>query len=386
MIYADQHGTSLKPLREYATWSVSPLVWLASLPQGAVQVGAGVKTRDSLERENLALHDQQLLLQAKLQKLAALEAENRRIRELLSSSQMLQDRVLIAEIIAVSQDPYRHQITLNKGTSDRVYRGQALIDATGIMGQVVEVGPHTSQALLITDPDHGIPVEINRTGLQTIALGLGDGRGLKLPFLPSNADIKVGDLLVSSALGGRFPAGYPVGQIHNVKNLAGEHFMEAIAYPSAKLNQGRQALLVWSEHKTGTAPAPIAAVALPATAPESVPTPAALPIPAPAPAAVTPAVVATPKPSAVAPTPAPKPAPKPAVAAPAAKPAPKPAVTTPKPVVSAPKPAAAPAAKPATKPAAQAAPAAASKPAAAPKPATDHATPAATPEPTPTTP
>ncbi len=381
MIYADQHGTGLKPLREYTTWSVSPLVWLASLPQGAVQVGAGVKTRDSLERENLELHNQQLLLQAKLQKLAALEAENRRIRELLSSSQMLQDRVLIAEIIAVSQDPYRHQITLNKGTSDRVYRGQALIDATGIMGQVVEVGPHTSQALLITDPDHGIPVEINRTGLQTIALGLGDGRGLKLPFLPSNADIKVGDLLVSSALGGRFPAGYPVGQIHNVKNLAGEHFMEAIAYPSAKLNQGRQALLVWSEHKTGAAPAPIAAAALPATAaasaPESVPTPAAIQVPTPAPAAIAPAVVATPKPSAVAPTPAPKPTPKPtpAPAAPAAKPAPKPTVTAPKPAVA-----------PAAKPAAQAAPAAAAKPAVTPKPATDHATPAATPEPTPTTP
>ena len=369
MIFTDQHNNSLKTLREYTAWVVSPVVWAAALPHNAVKVGAGVKTRDSLERENLELHEQQLFLQAKLQKLEALEAENYRIRELLASSKNLQDHVLIAEIIAVSQDPYRHQITLNKGTHDKVYRGQALIDATGIMGQVVEVGPNTSQALLITDPDHGIPVEINRTGLQTIALGLGDGQGLKLPFLPSNADVKVGDLLVSSALGGRFPAGYPVGQIYNVKNLAGEHFMEAVAYPSAKLNQGRQALLVWSEHKSSPppAPAPIAAGVPPATAPE--PTPASA-VPA------APAVVPTPKPAsptATVPTPAAKPTPAPAAKHPAA--------------VVAPKPAAKLAAKPAAAPANKSPPsAAAPAPAAAPKPATDQATPAATPEPAPTKP
>jgi rod shape-determining protein MreC len=427
MIFTDQHGTSLKPLREYTAWAVSPLVWAAALPHGAVKVGAGVKTRDTLERENLQLHEQQLLLQAKLQKLEALEAENRRIRELLASSKNLQDHVLIAEIIAVSQDPYRHQITLNKGSSDKVYRGQALIDATGVMGQVVEVGPGTSQALLITDPDHGIPVEINRTGLQTIALGLGDGQGLKLPFLPSNADVKVGDLLVSSALGGRFPAGYPVGQIYNVKNMAGEHFMEAVAYPSAKLNQGRQALLVWSEHKdmavlpapapeptTSTAPVAIvpaqtaspaaldptpAMTAKPAAASPSVAAPAVAPsATAPKPVVAVPAQTAAPagKPAAVAPKPAavaPKPAavaPKPAAVAakPAATPKPVPApVATPKPAAPPAVPAV-PAAKPATKPAAATAtPAkpAATKPAPAPATpnTTDQAKPQATPEPAP---
>jgi rod shape-determining protein MreC len=270
LIFTDQRGESLKPLREAATWAASPLLWLAALPHAAVGVGSGVKSRNSLESENRQLQEQQLLLQAKLQKFEALEAENFRIRELLASAKSLQDHVLIAEIIAVSQDPYRHQITLNKGSNDKVYRGQALVDATGILGQIVEVGPSTSQALLITDPDHGIPVEINRTGLQTIALGRGDGVGLKLPFLPSNADVKIGDLLVSSALGGRFPAGYPVGQIYDVKNTAGEHFMEAVAYPSAKLNQGRQALLVWSEHPNADSLAPIIAVpdaAAPATPP-----------------------------------------------------------------------------------------------------------------------
>lgn len=278
LIMLDQSGTTLKPLRESVAWFLSPVLWTASLPPAAVQRVSNIKTRAQLEAENGQLQQEHLVLQAKIAKLDSLEAENHRIRELLASTSTIKDRVLIAEIIAVNQDPYRHQITLNKGTNDEVYRGQALVDASGIMGQIVEVGPNTSQALLITDPDHGIPVEINRTGLQTIALGRGDGRGLKLPFLPSNADVRNGDLLVSSALGGRFPAGYPVGQIYDVKHTAGEHFMEAVAYPSAKLHQGRQALLVWSEHVATEPPAGEAASAV--STPQPAPPPPAASEPA----------------------------------------------------------------------------------------------------------
>lgn len=273
----DQSGDTLKPLRESVAWFLSPVLWTAALPPDAAEKISSIKTRAQLEAENTRLQQEHLLLQAKLVKLDSLEAENQRIRELLASTSTIKDRVLIAEIIAVNQDPYRHQITLNKGTDDAVYRGQALVDASGIMGQIVEVGPNTSQALLITDPDHGIPVEINRTGLQTIALGRGDGRGLKLPFLPSNADVRNGDLLVSSALGGRFPVGYPVGQIYDVKHNAGEHFMEALAYPSAKLHQGRQALLVWSEyvatepHAVEASSAVVGAPAPPVTEPAKLP-------------------------------------------------------------------------------------------------------------------
>ena len=269
LIIADSRGITLKPAREWATWALSPVVWLVSLPSHAATATDTLTTRAALEAQNKDLHDKQLVLEAQLSKFQALEAENRRIRELLSSAKSLSERVLIAEIVAINQDPYRHQITLNKGTRDGVYRGQALVDATGILGQIIEVGPGTSQALLITDPDHGIPVEINRTGLQTIALGRGDGQGLTLPFLPSNADVKPGDLLVSSSLGGRFPSGYPVGQIYDVKHTAGEHFMAAVAYPSARLNQGRQALLVWSTDAGAMAEAAAAApsVAAPAAAP-----------------------------------------------------------------------------------------------------------------------
>lgn len=246
LIFHDSRSDSLQPLRAAISAALSPLVWIASAPSRLLNAAGDIDLRASLESENRALKEQQLVQEVRLQKMAALEAENRRLRELLASASRLEDQVLIAEIVAINQDPYRHQITLNKGARDGVYRGQALVDAHGIMGQVVEVAGSSSKALLITDPDHGIPVEVNRTGLQTVAIGRGDERGLRLPFLPSNADIKVGDLLVSSALGGRFPSGYPVGEVYEIKHVAGEHFMEAYAHPSARLNQGRQALLVRS--------------------------------------------------------------------------------------------------------------------------------------------
>lgn len=267
LIFTDNRGDTLKPARQWATWALSPVIWIAAFPNDAASATENLQSRATLEEENRQLREKQLVLEARLGKFQALEAENHRIRELLSSASNLSERVLIAEIVSINQDPYRHQITLNKGMRDGVYRGQALVDAYGILGQIVEVGPRTSQALLITDPDHGIPVEINRTGLQTIAVGRGDGRGLKLPFLPSNADVQVGDLLMSSALGGRFPAGYPVGQIYDVKHNAGEHFMEAVAYPSAKLNQGRQALLVWNTEDAQAEDAAATAPAAPQTAP-----------------------------------------------------------------------------------------------------------------------
>ncbi|MDD3764835.1 MAG: rod shape-determining protein MreC [Nevskiales bacterium] len=247
LVFNDTRGDSLASLRSGLSLMLTPVVWLASLPSSVLNAAGDISTRETLERENGELKEKQLLLEARLQKMDALEAENRRIRELLASAARIQDEVLIAEIIAINQDPYRNQITLNKGRSHGVYRGQALVDAYGVLGQIVSVGRDRSKALLITDPDHGVPIEVNRTGMQTIAVGGGDARGLRLPFLPSNADIQVGDLLVSSALGGRFPAGYPVGTVYELRHVAGEHFMEAYASPAAHLNQGRQALLVWSE-------------------------------------------------------------------------------------------------------------------------------------------
>lgn len=247
MLVVDQRSDSLLPVRDALAWVLQPVLWTAGVPSAVGNMAEHLHTRESLLEENQVLRENQLVLQARQQKLDALEMENLRLRELLSSSGQLEERVLIAEILSAAQDPYRQQIVLNKGTRDGVYKGQALIDAEGVMGQLIRVNSDTSVALLITDPEHGTPVEINRTGLRTFALGRGDGQTLSLPFLPGNADVQVGDLLVSSAIGGRFPAGYPVGRIEELRHEPGEHFMEAIARPAARLNQGRQALLVWSE-------------------------------------------------------------------------------------------------------------------------------------------
>ena len=248
---ADQRGLPLlTAIRGSIDWVLQPLHWVGNMPSAIADAGGELKNYRELLTENKQLREQQLMAQARLLKLDALEAENRRIRQLMASSSALDQKVLIAEIIATAQSPYRHQITLNKGAEDGVYFGQAVVDAYGVMGQIIRVNPSSSVALLVTDPSHGIPVEINRTGLQTSARGGGDGRVLTLPFLPGNADVKVGDLLMSSGLGGRFPAGYPVGEIFDIRRTTGEHFMEASAYPSARLNQGRQALLVWSSVPT----------------------------------------------------------------------------------------------------------------------------------------
>lgn len=298
MVAENRGSQQLEPARQWLSWALTPIMWLAASPAEMADGVDHFRSRESLLRDNRDLHERLLKQDARLLRLESLEAENIRIRELLASSSSLEDRVLIAEILATSQDPYRHQIVLNKGGRDGVYRGQALVDAEGIMGQVVQVNPGSAVALLITDPDHGIPVEINRTGLQTIALGRGDGHSLSLPYLPGNADVKVGDLLVTSGLGGRFPAGYPVGTIHELKHAGGESFMEAIAYPKAKLNQGRQALLVWSER------------AVPSSGTEEEPITVPIELPVKADAAAT-------KPAAPKPTAA-------AAAAPSAEPAPKP--------------------------------------------------------------
>lgn len=250
LVFADREGDRMLGVREALSTGLTPLFWLASSPVRIGLVADRLQSRESLEQENQRLSEHLLRVQARLQRLEAIEAENERLRVLLASSEALEERVLIAEITDINQDPYRHQITLNKGSRDGVYRGQALIDAYGILGQVIEVSSRHSRAILITDPDHGIPVEVNRTGLQTIAVGGGDGQGLRLPFLPTNVDIREGDLLVSSPLGGRFPPGYPVGRIHQLRNSPGAHFLEARAHPSAQLNQGRQALLVWAERQT----------------------------------------------------------------------------------------------------------------------------------------
>ena len=154
--------------------------------------------------------------------------------------------MLIAQILAVDLDPFSRRIVINKGTQDGVGVGQSLIDSNGIMGQIVTAGPVSSNALLITDPSHAMPVQVNRNGLRSVAVGTGTVNLLELTHIPNNADIRVGDLLVTSGLGGRFPSGYPVGRIVSVERDSGQPFARVNLTPSARLARNREVLLVWS--------------------------------------------------------------------------------------------------------------------------------------------
>jgi rod shape-determining protein MreC len=242
----DHRQHHLGTMRASLSVVVYPLQFLVNLPGTARDwLGEAFATRRALQEENARLRTQHLVLKADLQKLAALEAENLRLRELLDSSFQVGERVLIAEIMAVDLDPYRHELVLNKGTGYGIYPGQPLLDAEGVMGQIVNAGPLTSTAMLITDPNHAIPVQVNRNGLRSIALGIGSLSALSLPHIPNNADIQLGDLLVTSGLGGRFPAGYPVAEVVEIVRNPGHAFAYIEARPLAHLNRSREVLLVW---------------------------------------------------------------------------------------------------------------------------------------------
>jgi len=153
--------------------------------------------------------------------------------------------VLIAELLAVDMQPFRHQVTINKGKREGAFDGQPIVDANGIMGQIIHVGPFSSIVLLITDPTHALPVQINRNGLRAIAVGTGQNSSLQLEHLPNNADIRQGDLIVSSGLGSRFPSGYPVGTVSKISLDPAEPFAKVVVTPSARLEQSREVLMVW---------------------------------------------------------------------------------------------------------------------------------------------
>ena len=244
LMYGDHATDSLKPIRSTVATALGPIEWLASTPRHVTDIGHHLESRTDLLDENESLKQERLLLLGRMQKMAAIEAENSRLHGLLNSSKKLQQEMLIAEIQGTSNDPYRHHVKLNKGQLDGVFEGQPLIDARGILGQIVSVNMLSSSALIITDPNHSIPVEVNRNGLRTIVQGQGQLDRLSLPYLPANADIQVDDLLVSSGLGGRYPAGYPVAIITEIHHHPGEEFLEIYAKPAALTQHGREVLLV----------------------------------------------------------------------------------------------------------------------------------------------
>ena len=248
--YIDHRDNHLDAVRKTIGATVYPLRIIVDAPVSSWRwVEETLASRNELQLENSRLNAERLLTQARLQRYSALEAENARLREMLEARSQVSERVRVAEILSVSANPFRHVIVIDKGTSAGVFEGQAVIDANGVVGQIIEAGVASSQCLLISDPGHDMPVEVNRNGLRTIARGTGDFNNLDLPFLPNNADIEPGDLLVSSGLGGVFPAGYPVAVVETVTRIPQEPFAAVTAKPSAALNQVREVMLIWDENE-----------------------------------------------------------------------------------------------------------------------------------------
>jgi rod shape-determining protein MreC len=247
LIVADHRYQHLDLLRSSLAVALYPLQYLAGLPTTlARKVRGRMATEEQLRGQNRSLQRDNLLLKARLQRLETLESENRRLRDLLGSSLKLGERILIAELVSVDLDPYRQQVLINKGSSSGVFLGQPVLDADAVMGQIVRVNPLTATVLLITDASHGLPVQVNRNGLRAVAQGTGIVNRLELLHLPKNADVRTGDLLATSGLGGRFPPGYPVAQVAEVRRGPGKPFATVIAEPTAHLERSHEVMLVWT--------------------------------------------------------------------------------------------------------------------------------------------
>jgi rod shape-determining protein MreC len=245
MMTVDHRQHHMENVRQVLSYIVYPIQYLVNLPSATDDWwGENYSSRSALEEENRSLNARQLLLESRLLKLEALEAENHRLRDLLDSSVELNRPVLIAELVSVDMAPFSRQVVLNRGSHHDVHEGQPILDAGGVMGQVIRVSAMTSTAMLITDPSHAIPVEVNRSGLRAIARGTGEPHRLELSYLPRNADIEEGDLLVTSGLGGRFPPGYPVARVSDIERQPDSPFARVSAEPLARLESTRVVLLV----------------------------------------------------------------------------------------------------------------------------------------------
>lgn len=247
-MWVDYRWSWLQPLRYYTGYVLLPAQQMSQFPSIIGHwFGESSASRQQLIHENKQLQAHNLILEVRAQRLVSLETENIELRELLSASEQVGDRVLVAAISAIHPDPYSRQILINRGGQDDVFIGQPVLDAYGLLGQVVDVLPRTSRVLMIADPNHAIPVQINRNGVRAIAVGTGALDQLELIYVPNTTDIIVGDLLVSSGLGGRYPSGYPVATVTKVTNVPGQQFASVYAAPSAQLDRSRHLLLVFNE-------------------------------------------------------------------------------------------------------------------------------------------
>lgn len=249
-IVADSRFGVFSHVRVYLSSLVSPLQYIANAPGTLLDtMSTQVQTRADLIEQTKQQEQQLFTLRSRLLKMDQLEHENQRLRELLGSPVHKESRKMVAELLSVDSDPFSHQVLINKGALDGVYNGQPVINDQGVVGQVLHVGSTTSRVLLITDSSHGIPVRVLRNDLRAIASGSGELDKLELRNLPRNTDVQVGNLLVTSGLGGRFPEGYPVATVTRSDYVEGKPFAQIEAKPLVALDRLRYLLLLWTDKK-----------------------------------------------------------------------------------------------------------------------------------------
>ena len=247
MMTIDHHFNHLHVVRSTISVAVYPIEYLAGLPVEIYNWSAKYfSARNRLLSDNANLRAEHIRLELQLQKLTSLEKENARLRKLLSSTKRFEkEKLLIAELLSIDLYPYLQRVVLNKGTQDGVYEGQPLLGAKGIIGQVNKVGPYTSVAILITDPNHALLGVIARSGRRNLVVGTGNIDKLELQHVTNTADIKIGDLVITSGLDNRYPNNYPVAEITSIQQIAGQAFAKVEARPLANLNTMREILLIW---------------------------------------------------------------------------------------------------------------------------------------------
>jgi len=242
----DHRGVAVGQIRAALSLPLAPLQYLVNQPVQLMEKLEHIVTRhETLVKENRALKVEQLLLKSQVQRLLAIESENNQLKALLRSSSDVHGKVVIAQLLAVSTDPFVNEVIVDKGTRDAVFVGQPVLDANGVMGQMIEIGTLTSRVLLINDTRSSIPVEVTRNGVRAIAVGQSYSGKLKLINVPQTADIKVGDMLVTSGLSEHYPEGYPVGRVSHIIKDPGLQFATISVEPSAHLDRSREVLLVW---------------------------------------------------------------------------------------------------------------------------------------------
>lgn len=254
LFFLDSRGYLEKNLRAWLQGAVSPFQYAVNLPNKILDTTlSAFVSQARLLKENQILKTQLIVLKLQHQRFIDLENENRQLRTLLHASEDLQAQVKIAEVLFVASAESSSQWVLNKGSRDDVYVGQAVLDAEGVLGQVVMVGPSTSRVMLISDPKSSVPVESVQSGVRSIVQGDGVNQPLSLAFIPKTEKIAVGEMLVSSGVGDRFPKGYPVGTISAINDRVGDQFLSVDVLPVAPLEHERFVLLLWPHGFTPSA-------------------------------------------------------------------------------------------------------------------------------------